>query len=110
MPGRAGLRSRPHRYRSKGLEAFVPLQDHLHDVEISTFRLSADAPLAGKSLSQVELRKKHGVSVLAIRRNSQVFHNPDPDMVMLANDLLITMGSPENMAKATSLFTKREDE
>jgi monovalent cation:H+ antiporter-2, CPA2 family len=94
----------------KGLEAFVPLQDHLHDVDISTFRLAEGAPVAEKSLSQVELRKKHGVSVLAIRRNSQVFHNPDPDMVLLADDLLITMGSPENMVNATSLFTKREDE
>jgi CPA2 family monovalent cation:H+ antiporter-2 len=86
------------------------LQDHLHDVDIRTFRLAADAPLAGKSLSKVELRKKPGVPVLAIRRHSQVFHNPDPDMVILANDLLITKGSPENMVKATSLFTKQEDE
>ena len=52
----------------KGLEDFALLQDHLHDVEISTFRLSAGASVAGKSLTQVELRKKHGVTVLAIRR------------------------------------------
>ncbi len=88
----------------KGLEALPPLQDHLHDVDISTFRLSPGAPLAGKSLTQAELRKKYGVTVLAVRRNSQVFHNPDPDMVLLANDLLITMGSPENLIKASCLF------
>ena len=87
------------------LEAYTPLRRHLHEVEISTFRLEERAPLAGKSLAQMELRKKHGVTVLAIRRNSQVFHNPDPDMTLLADDFLITMGSPDNLIKVTGLFT-----
>ncbi len=89
----------------KGLEAFASLPDHLHDVEISTFRLAKGAPLAGKSLAQMELRKKFGVTVLAVRRNSQVLHNPDPDIILLANDLLITMGSPEDLIKVTSFFS-----
>jgi CPA2 family monovalent cation:H+ antiporter-2 len=88
----------------KGLEAFTPVRDHLHDVEISTFRLGTGAPVAGKSLAQTELRKKFGVTVLAVRRDSQVLHNPDPDMELLANDLLITMGSPEALSKVTDLF------
>jgi CPA2 family monovalent cation:H+ antiporter-2 len=90
----------------KELEAFSPLGRHLHDVDISTFRLEEGAPVAGKSLAQVELRKKHGVTVLAVRRNSQVFHNPDPDMALLAHDLLITMGAPDDLIKVVALFTK----
>ena len=89
----------------KGLEAFASLPNHLHDVDISTFRLAKGAPLAGKSLAQMELRKKFGVTVLAVRRHDQVLHNPDPDMVLLANDLLITMGSPEDLIKVTSFFS-----
>jgi len=87
-------------------EEFAPLRRQLHDVEISTFRLVRGAPLAGKSLAQTELRKKHGVTVLAVRRNSQVFHNPDPDMTLLADDLLITIGSPDDLIKVTGLFTQ----
>ncbi len=90
----------------KELEAFSPLGRHLHDVDISTFRLEEGAPVAGKSLAQLELRKKHGVTVLAVRRNSQVFHNPDPDMTLLADDLLISMGSPDDLIKVTGLFTQ----
>ena len=52
----------------KGLEAFASLPNHLHDVDISTFRLAKGAPLAGKSLAQMELRKKFGVTVLAVHR------------------------------------------
>ncbi|MFW6112757.1 MAG: cation:proton antiporter [Thermodesulfobacteriota bacterium] len=86
-------------------EEFAPMRRQLHDVEICTFRLEAGAPLAGKSLAQMELRKKHGVTVLAVRRNSQVFHNPDPDMTLHPDDLLITMGSPDDLIKAAGLFT-----
>lgn len=87
-------------------EEFTPLRRQLHDVEISTFRLMEGAPLAGRSLAQMELRKKHGVTVLAVRRDSQVFHNPDPNMTLMPDDLLITMGSPDNLSKVTGLFTR----
>jgi monovalent cation:H+ antiporter-2, CPA2 family len=80
----------------------------LHDFEISTFRLGEQAPLAVKSLAQVELRKKYGVTVLAIRRNSQVQPNPEPDMQLLADDLLIVMGTPENLSNASWLFKNSE--
>jgi monovalent cation:H+ antiporter-2, CPA2 family len=82
---------------------------YLHDFEISAFRLSGRAPLAGKSLAQVELRKKYGVTVLAIQRNSQVLPNPEPDMQLLADDLLIVMGTPENLSNSTPLFKNLED-
>jgi CPA2 family monovalent cation:H+ antiporter-2 len=81
---------------------------HLHDFEISTFRLGDQAPLAGKSLGQVELRKKYGVTVLAIRRNSQMLSNPEPDMQLLPDDLLIVMGTPENLSNANWLFKNAE--
>jgi len=90
----------------KELQTYTPLRRQLHDVDISTFRLEEGAPLAGKSLAQMELRKKHGVTVLAVRRNSQVFHNPDPDMTLLAGDLLISIGSPDDLIKVTGLFTQ----
>jgi CPA2 family monovalent cation:H+ antiporter-2 len=77
---------------------------HLHDFEISTFRLSQQAPMTGKSLAQVELRKKYGVTVLAIRRYSQMLPNPEPDMQLLPDDLLIVMGTPDNLSKSAWLF------
>jgi CPA2 family monovalent cation:H+ antiporter-2 len=55
------------------------------------------------------LRKQYGVTVLAIRRNSQVVPNPEPDMQLLANDLLIVMGTPEDISKSTRLFKNLEE-
>jgi CPA2 family monovalent cation:H+ antiporter-2 len=93
---------------SRELDSFRDGLRHLHDFEISTFRLSERAPLAGKSLAQVELRKKYGVTVLAIRRDSQMLPNPEPDMQLLPNDLLIVMGTPENLSNSNWLFKDPE--
>ena len=95
---------------SRELDSFGDGLRHLHDLEIITFRLGGQAPIAGKSLTEVELRKKHGVTVLAIRRNSRMLPNPEPDMQLLANDFLIVMGSPENLSKSTWLFKNPEVE
>jgi CPA2 family monovalent cation:H+ antiporter-2 len=89
---------------AKGLETFSGERPYLPDIEIATLRLEEGAPLAGKSLAQMELRKKYGVTVLAIRRDSQMWPNPEPDLELLANDLLIVMGSPENIISSAGLF------
>ncbi|PIU53379.1 MAG: hypothetical protein COS90_06430, partial [Deltaproteobacteria bacterium CG07_land_8_20_14_0_80_60_11] len=57
---------------------------------------------------QVELRKKYGVTVLAVRRDSQMLPNPEPDMQLVAGDLLIVMGTPGNLSNSAWLFKNPE--
>jgi trk system potassium uptake protein TrkA len=49
----------------------------------------------GKSLSQLELRKRMGVNVIAIRRNGQVDASPKPASVILAGDRLLGMAEKD---------------
>jgi len=54
---------------------------------------------AGKTLAELDLRKRHNLSVLAIKRGNQVIYNPaGPDM-LLGGDILVMMGKPEDLAK-----------
>ncbi|MCK9375763.1 MAG: cation:proton antiporter [Syntrophobacterales bacterium] len=92
----------------KELEPFDGLKPGLPDIEISTFRLADRAPLAGKSLAQMELRKRYGLTVLAIRRDGQMLPNPEPDMQLKDQDLLIVMGPPDTLASQSWLFESRE--
>jgi CPA2 family monovalent cation:H+ antiporter-2 len=82
---------------------------HLKDMEIATVRLSPGAPLAGKTLAEMELRKKYGLTVLAVRRDGEMVFNPDPDQELVAGDLLIILGAPEKIAAGGFLFTGREE-
>lgn len=93
-------------FRSLSTEsaAFSDLKLHLADVEISTFRVDESSPIVGKSLAEIDLRKRYGVTLLAIRRNSQILSNPGGDTILCANDVLVILGLPEELAKVGDLF------
>lgn len=77
---------------------------YLPDAEICSFRVKEGAPIAGKSLAQVGLRNKYGVTLLSIRRNSEVISNPGADTVFHPGDISILVGASEKLAKIGSLF------
>jgi CPA2 family monovalent cation:H+ antiporter-2 len=89
---------------SKEPTSFSDLKIHLPDFEISTFRVSQKSPLAGKTLAQIQLRKKFGVTLLAIHRDSQIISDPGGDTKFCANDVLVLLGPPNKIAAITRLF------
>ncbi|MCP4629475.1 MAG: potassium transporter KefB [bacterium] len=94
---------------STGPASFSDLTSQLPDVEISALRVGAGSALAGRSLAQIELRKKSGVTVLAIRRGAQTLSNPHGAMKICANDALFVLGPPEKIAGISSLFRNSEE-
>jgi monovalent cation:H+ antiporter-2, CPA2 family len=77
---------------------FHDLKMELSDLEVSTLFVEEESPLAGKTLAKLQLRKRYGVSVLAIRRDSELVVNPDGDARIQNKDRLIVIGRPENIA------------
>ena len=88
--------------------SFSDLALNLPGVEISTLRVDESAPFVGKSLAEVELRKRYGGTVLAIRRDAQILANPDGETILFANDMLFVLGPPDKIAGAADLFRNPE--
>lgn len=84
--------------------SFSSLDLHLPDVEVASMRVEEGSQILGKSLIELELRKKHGVTVLAVRRDSQTFPNPEADAPFYADDILYVVGTPEKLAEIRKLF------
>ncbi len=105
--------------RADGYEMFRSLSEEpanlfnlkldLPDIEINTIRVGEGSIVDGKNLTQIQLRKKYGVTVLAIRRGSETLPNPDANMQIFAGDILVLLGSVDNIANADSLFVKPVD-
>ncbi len=74
------------------------LKLQLPDVEISALKVAERSPLVGKSIAEINLRKRFGVTVLAIRRNSQILSNPRADTQFISDDTLVVLGLPEKIA------------
>jgi CPA2 family monovalent cation:H+ antiporter-2 len=100
--------------RADGYEMFrslshdpVPLCNlelYLADVEVTSRRVGIASPLVGKSLGEMELRNKYGVTLLAIKRGGEVLANPGGETQILADDILIILGSPTNLSGTADLF------
>ena len=93
-----------HMFRNISGAASMSMADlhlHLRDIEIAPIFVPEDSPLAGKSLAELDLRKKTGLTLLAIRRDSQLMTNLDAQAKICHNDELFVIGSPDKVAMAS---------
>jgi len=92
--------------RSLGGEALsaASLQLALPDVEVTTFRVTAESEAVSKSLAEIGLRKKLGVTVLSVCREGELIFDTIVDLPLCAADLLYVIGKPMQLLRARRLF------
>lgn len=66
--------------------------------------LEPGSPAVQKHLRAVGLREKTGASIIGIYRRGKLIPNPKPDTVLLAHDLLVILGDPDERAQARSIL------
>jgi CPA2 family monovalent cation:H+ antiporter-2 len=84
---------------------FCDLQSYIPDVQINTVRVGGASPFVGKTLSEVELRKKYGVTLLAIRRDKEILSNPGGDTKIEANDIWVILAQLDRLAQMTTVLS-----
>jgi CPA2 family monovalent cation:H+ antiporter-2 len=73
---------------------------HLRDIEIAPVVVAPDSPLVEKTLAELDLRNKTGLTLLALRRDAQLLTNPNATTKLQPNDELFVIGSPQDIATA----------
>ncbi len=82
----------------------VGISGYLSGAEIGTFKIRHGSPLVGQSLREGTLRSSYGVTVLAIKRGDEIVTNPDPTWELNVGDIVLLLGTPEQLAVAGRLF------
>jgi CPA2 family monovalent cation:H+ antiporter-2 len=82
----------------------VGISGFLTGAEIGTFRIGAASPLVGTSLREGILRDRSGSTLLMIKRGNEVIPNPDPVWELQQDDIVLILGTPEQLAAAAGLF------
>ncbi|HBL74565.1 MAG: sodium:proton exchanger [Bacteroidetes bacterium GWF2_42_66] len=82
------------------------LLDDLPNLNITALKIDANSMADGKLLSDIELRKKTGVTLLAVKRGNQIIEHPLPDTAFQSNDILYVLGNHEQTNLAFELFFK----
>ncbi|HSK79485.1 MAG TPA: cation:proton antiporter [Thermoanaerobaculia bacterium] len=81
--------------RSPGVERGTPeaLLALLSAGTTDIFRVEPEGPAAGRSLRDLDLRKRTGATILAVVRGERPITSPSPDLLLEAGDDLVLMGS-----------------
>ena len=80
------------------------LRRYLPNVEVVTVKVEERAPACGKTLADLALRKTLGVNVIGIIRESGNVLNPHSDTEIVAGDVLLVLGTSEQIARSRYLF------
>jgi TrkA domain protein len=91
-------------YKPKILE---DLEVNLQGIAIEWFRIGSAAPARGKSIGELQIRKRTGVSIIDIIRGGQSLPNPGPETVLDEGDTLVVAAKHGQLAAFRELVTGR---
>lgn len=86
-------------------ENFENIQRLIATTLTETFFVTPDSPAIGKTLIDLGLRAKTGVTVMGIIRADQSITNPDPKLKIQAEDVLIMFGNHQQLDQAVVLLS-----
>ncbi|HOG52908.1 MAG TPA: TrkA family potassium uptake protein [Bacillota bacterium] len=69
------------------------------DPRFSILEIKAPDKLVGKTLKQIDVRAKYGVNVVAVKSGDQWILTPGANDIIKQNDILVTIGSNEDLEK-----------
>lgn len=81
------------------------LSPEVPNLEITALKIENYPSLSGSSLKEIHLRKRYGISVLAVKRGETIFENPDAKFVFESRDIAYVLGKPGDVDD----FTKAKD-
>ncbi|MDX9880526.1 MAG: cation:proton antiporter [Prolixibacteraceae bacterium] len=82
------------------------LLDDLPNLNITALKVDTNSMADGKLLGEIDLRRKTGVTLLAIKRSNEIIEHPSPNTVFQRDDILYVLGNPEQTDMAFELFFK----
>lgn len=83
------------------------LLDEFPNINISAVNVESGSQVENKSLLEIDLRKKTGATLLAIRRGSDIIEHPVPETVFQSNDIAYLLGNPEQINFASELLLRK---
>lgn len=97
--------------RAKGYEAFRTESNktnaqklNIPDFEINTLAIHKRSFAYHKSIKELDLRNKTGISILAVKKQEDIITNPKADMVLEENDIIYTLGDHYNSTCLNEIF------
>jgi monovalent cation:H+ antiporter-2, CPA2 family len=84
------------------------IMDEFSDIRISQIAVGKGSLAEGKSPLEIDLRKKTGVTLLALKRGAEVMQHPPPDTIFMNGDIAYLLGDEFQVEHAGYMLTQRQ--
>ncbi len=74
--------------------------EFLKDIETETYLIKDGSPVDGRSISELHLRAKTGVTIIAVQRKDKAHQNPPSDFILKTGDVILFLGKREDVNRA----------
>jgi len=82
--------------------------DELPNMNISAIKVEKKSKADGRTLSDIQLRTKTGVTLLAMKRGSEIIDHINNRTYILSDDIVYVLGNPEQINMAFEFFTQEK--
>jgi len=86
--------------RSSSRRLAEKIYDYLEAGVVETYLVDTESWISGKTLGEIDLRSKTGVTVIAVVRNERTHSGPGSDFRLENRDILVLVGDHQAMDKA----------
>lgn len=81
------------------------LNQFLAGTTADIFLIPDGSPAIGKTLEEIQLRPRAGVTLISVVRAGKSMHNPQADFMIETGDLLVLLGSHKELDQATQILS-----
>ena len=90
---------------SRITEQLGAMQQEIRGIAIDWLTVLPSSELDGRTIASSELRKRHGVTIVAVARGDDDIPVPPPEFEIRAGDVIIVVGRPEDVTRLRALLT-----
>jgi len=84
--------------------SFVNLKFTVPDMEVTMVWVGEGTIVSGRTIAEAGLRQMYGLTILAVRRETEIISNPRSDVVISAGDILVVLGKKQDITAFTVLL------
>lgn len=88
-------------FREKEENTVFTLSDEIPNLEIVALKMKNFPHFIGNSLKEIHLRKRYGVTLVAVKRGNDLIDNPGAGLVLGPEDIAYILGKPVEIANLT---------
>lgn len=81
------------------------LQQTVEGLTLDWLPVSSLWACAGHTIGETQLRRRTGVSIVAVVRDGETTPSPTPDFLLRPGDTVVVVGTPQGIAKAGELMS-----